>query len=58
LTQGGVDWNHKYKVMTKPYYKKPKFILYNEDALKVLESMRENSVDMIFADPPAYLPSH
>ncbi len=38
--------------MTKPYYKKPKFILYNEDMLKVLENMRENSVDMIFADPP------
>jgi len=38
--------------MLKPYYKKTKFILYNEDMLKVLESMRENSVDMIFADPP------
>lgn len=38
--------------MLKPYYKKPKFILYNEDMLKVLENMRENSVDMIFADPP------
>ncbi len=38
--------------MRKPYYRKPKFILYNEDTLDVLQSMRENSVDMIFADPP------
>jgi site-specific DNA-methyltransferase (adenine-specific) len=35
-----------------PYYDKPKFKLYNGDCLKVLAEMPENSVDMIFADPP------
>ncbi len=41
----------------KPYYKKPKFILYKEDCLKILAEMPENSVDMIFADPPYFLSS-
>lgn len=38
--------------MSQHYYKKPNFILYNDNALEVLGRMRENSVDMIFADPP------
>ncbi|HDY89097.1 MAG TPA: transcriptional repressor LexA [bacterium] len=36
----------------KPYYEKPKFKLYQADCLDVLASFSENSVDMIFADPP------
>ncbi len=39
----------------KPYYEKPKFKLYNADCLEVLAEMPENSVDMIFADPPYLL---
>lgn len=39
----------------KPYYEKPKFKLYNADCLEVLAQMPENSVDMIFADPPYLL---
>lgn len=43
--------------MIKPYYQKPKFKLYNADCLKVIAEMKENSVDMIFADPPYFLSS-
>lgn len=39
----------------KPHFKKPNFTLYYEDCLKVLETVPENSVDMIFADPPYLL---
>ncbi len=38
--------------MRDPYYKKPKFTLYHGDCLDVLADIKENSVDMIFADPP------
>lgn len=39
----------------KPYYEKPKLKLYNADCLEVLAEMPENSVDMVFADPPYLL---
>jgi len=41
--------------MQKPYYEKPKFKLYNADCLKILADLDENSVDMVFADPPYLL---
>lgn len=41
----------------KVYYQKPRFKLYNADCLKVLAEMKENSVDMIFVDPPYFLSS-
>jgi site-specific DNA-methyltransferase (adenine-specific) len=41
--------------MIQPYYEWPGFVLYNEDCLKVLSEMAENSVDLIFADPPYFL---
>jgi len=37
------------------YYDKPGFKLYNADCLGVLAELPENSVDMIFADPPYFL---
>lgn len=43
--------------MIKPYYQKPNFRLYNTDCIDVLNEMKENSVDMIFADPPYFLSS-
>lgn len=43
--------------MLKPYYEKPKFKLYHADCLDVLSEIPENSVDMIFADPPYFLSS-
>jgi len=39
-------------VKEKPYFHKGNFVLYHNDCLKILEQLPENSVDMIFADPP------
>ena len=44
-------------MIQKPYYEKPKFKLYKADCLDILKSLPENSVDMIFADPPYFLSS-
>ena len=38
--------------MKKPYYKKDRFELYRGDCLEILREFPENSIDMIFADPP------
>ena len=42
-------------VKQKPYFKKGNFVLYNADSLKLLKQLPENSIDMIFADPPYLL---
>jgi len=39
-------------VKDKPYFKQGNFVLYLGDCLSVLAQLPENSVDMIFADPP------
>ena len=39
----------------KPYYNKDGFTLHHGDCLQILEKIPENSVDMIFADPPYLL---
>ncbi len=41
----------------KPYYSSDRFELYNGDSLELLELLPENSVDMVFADPPYFLSS-
>ena len=43
--------------MMKPYYEKPEFTLYKANCLDVLSELPEESVDMIFADPPYFLSS-
>jgi site-specific DNA-methyltransferase (adenine-specific) len=40
---------------TKPYYDKPRFRLYLGNCLEILRELPENSIDMIFADPPYFL---
>jgi len=45
------------QVKEKPYFVNGNFVLYNNDCLKVLEQIPENSIDMIFADPPYFLSS-
>jgi len=40
------------KVAIKPYFHEGNFVLYNGDCLDILAQIPENSVDMIFADPP------
>jgi len=39
----------------KPYYCSGNTILYNNDCLEIFSSIPENSIDMIFADPPYML---
>ena len=39
----------------KPYFKDKNFSLYQGDSLKILKKIKDNSVDMIFADPPYFL---
>lgn len=41
--------------MQKPYYEKQNFTLFQADCLKILSELKENSVDMVFADPPYML---
>lgn len=38
--------------MIKPYYQKNDFVLYLADCMQKLAELPENSIDMIFADPP------
>ena len=40
------------KIEEKPYFSQDNFVLYNSDCLKVLRQLPENSIDVIFADPP------
>jgi site-specific DNA-methyltransferase (adenine-specific) len=39
-------------VKNKPYFIDGNFVLYNGDCLEILNQLPDNSVDMIFADPP------
>ena len=39
-------------VENKPYFINGNFVLYLGDCLNILSQLPENSVDMIFADPP------
>jgi site-specific DNA-methyltransferase (adenine-specific) len=38
--------------VTKPYFTQGDFTLYHGDCLSVLSTLPDNSVDMLFADPP------
>ena len=39
-------------VKQQPYFKSGDFVLYNDNSLNMLAELPENSIDMIFADPP------
>ena len=41
--------------MLKPYFKSKEITLFQDDCVKILNHLPENSVDMIFADPPYFL---
>ena len=43
--------------MQAPYFEKPRFKLYKADCLRLMSSIKEDSVNMIFADPPYFLSS-
>jgi site-specific DNA-methyltransferase (adenine-specific) len=42
-------------IKEKPYFSEGDFVLYHADCLEILEQLPDNSVDMIFADPPYLL---
>lgn len=42
-------------ITQKPYFSSKDFALYLGDSIKILKSLPENSIDMIFADPPYLL---
>lgn len=44
-------------IKDKPYFINGSFVLYKSDCLKILEQIPENSIDMVFADPPYFLSS-
>ena len=39
-------------IKEKPCFSEGSFVLYHSDCLKILEQLPEDSIDMIFADPP------
>ena len=39
-------------IKNKPYFLRGNFVLYLDDCLKILEQIPDNSIDLIFADPP------
>lgn len=41
--------------MAEPYFKSDSVQLFHDDCIDILNSLPENSVDMIFADPPYFL---
>ncbi len=42
-------------VKVKPHFQSSNFVLFNSDCLLILAQLPENSIDMIFADPPYML---
>jgi len=50
-----LEQDKKNTEIIKPYYEKSKFKLYHADCLDILVQLPENSVDMVFADPPYLL---
>ena len=39
-------------ITDRPYFIKDNFVLYHGDSINILNQLAENSIDMIFADPP------
>src|SRR5437667_236272 len=40
------------KLEIKPYFQQDNFVLYRGDSIQLLNQLPENSIDMVFADPP------
>ena len=43
--------------MIKHYFKSDNVTLYQDDSINIMSQMKDNSIDMIFADPPYFLSS-
>jgi len=44
-----------FQSMKKPYFKEDNFCLYQGDCREILKQLPDNSIDMVFADPPYFL---
>jgi site-specific DNA-methyltransferase (adenine-specific) len=42
----------QFEINYKPYFRYDDFSLYQAGCMEFMESLPENSIDMIFADPP------
>ena len=40
-----------------PYHQSENFILYQGDSLSLINELEDNSIDVVFADPPYFLSS-
>jgi len=40
------------KLVDNAYFKKDDFLLFKDSCIEFLKQIQENSIDMIFADPP------
>ena len=50
-----IIFSNLFTMMLKPYYKSIRFKLFHDDCISVMNSLKPNTVDMIFADPPYFL---
>lgn len=50
-----VSLSQSEEVLVSPYFEEDGFVLHNDDCTKVMAGLPENSIDMIFADPPYFL---
>lgn len=55
VIEKSIDAPYKTADTLKPYYERQGFTLYRADCVNVLAALPENSVDMVFADPPYLL---
>ncbi len=46
---------HASHVLPTPYYDAPGFTLYHSDCLEVLRALPDDSVDLVFSDPPYFM---
>ena len=42
-------------MLTPYYHNEPNFTLYKGNCVEILQKLPENSIDMIFADPPYFI---
>ncbi len=47
-----INWSGIFCESIEPYYESDRGILFDQDCMKILPKIRENSVDTVFADPP------
>lgn len=46
------EWENLFNDVPKPYFESNLGILFDQDCMKILPKIKENSIDTVFADPP------